>query len=299
MKIVVNSNEYEVRQAPGRGDDQPELLPLNYSVLPRRSDFHRFYELSMSFARNDLKLRYFASMGGYLWTLLRPILVFGTLYIVFSHIIRMGGTIENYPAYLLLALTLWTFFADSTLGGVTSLVDRGDVVRKVHFPMLVIPASLVLTNALHMVLNLLVVGVLIVLLGVTPMLSWLAAIPVILIWMIFANGVSMFLSVAFVRFRDMQQIWDVGTQVLFWATPIIYVSIFPPEPLRQILFCLNPLAPMISEMRRLVIDPTAPTAVEIAGNGFLLLIPAGIVVGTVALGLYVFVRYARNVAEHL
>lgn len=298
-ELTLTPADYEQRQAPGRGDDDLDLRPLDYSVLPRRSELARFFELSIGFARNELKQRYFASAGGYLWTLIRPILVFGTLYVVFNHIVRLGGDIENYPAYLLMALTLWTYFADTTVGGVTSLVDRGDVVRKVHFPLAVIPMAMLMTTALHMVLNLLVVGILIVALGITPTLSWLAAIPLIAIWVVFANGFSMFLSVAYVRFRDMQQIWDVGSQVLFWATPIIYVATFPPEPLRQFLFCLNPLSPIITELRHLIIDPSAPSAAEIVGNDLLLLIPAGLIVATVALGFYAFVRQARSVAEHL
>ncbi|MBI5309967.1 MAG: ABC transporter permease [Actinobacteria bacterium] len=297
-ELVLTRADYDQRQAPGRGDDDPRLKPLDYSVLPRRSELARFFELSLGFARNELKQRYFASAGGYLWTLIRPVLVFGTLYVVFTHIVRLGGDIENYPAYLLMSLTLWTYFADTTVGGVTSLVDRSDVVRKIHFPLAVIPMALLMTTALHMVLNLLVVGVLIVALGVTPTLSWLAALPLILVWVIFANGVSMFLSVAYVRFRDMQQIWEVGSQVLFWATPIIYVATFPDSPIREILFC-NPLSPILSELRHLIVDPAAPTATEVVGNDLLLLVPAAIIVGVVALGFWSFVRQARSVAEHM
>jgi len=106
------------------------------------------------------------------------------------------------------------------------------------------------------------------------------------------------LSVLFVRFRDMKPIWDVLGQMLFYASPILYVASMVPEDFRQ-LYMLNPIAVALTQMRHAVIDSGAPTAADEIGSGVLLLIPVGLVLVTFALGLWAFVREAPKVAENL
>src|SRR5690349_17448974 len=83
---------------------------------------------------SDFKLRYQNSVLGYLWSLLRPLMMFGVLYIVFTKIIRIGGTVPHYPSYLLLGLVLWTFFVEATMAGMNAITGRGDLIRKVSIP---------------------------------------------------------------------------------------------------------------------------------------------------------------------
>src|ERR1700733_10185817 len=84
--------------------------------------------------KTDFKLRYQGSVLGYLWTLLRPLLLFGVLYLVFTHVIRAGDKVPHYPSYLLLGLVLWTFFVEATVAGLNAITGRSDLVRKVSIP---------------------------------------------------------------------------------------------------------------------------------------------------------------------
>src|ERR1700733_7376776 len=84
--------------------------------------------------KTDFKLRYQGSILGYLWSLLRPLLLFGVLYLVFTHIIRAGNNVPHYPAYLLLGLVMWTFFVEAPSSGMNAITGRGDLVRKVSIP---------------------------------------------------------------------------------------------------------------------------------------------------------------------
>lgn len=297
--LQASKADYERRIVDGRGAGDPALAPLDYSVFPRPGNRRRFWDITMAIARNDLKQRYFSSVAGYVWTLIRPLAIFGTLYVVFTHIVRIGSAgVENYPLYLLMALVMWGYFSETTTAAVTSFVTRADMVRKINFPLVAIPLAGLLTTGVHLAMNLVIVLVFFLASGIYPTLSWLGAIPLLAVWVVFANAVGMVLSVLYIRLRDTLQVWDVGVQVLFWATPIIYVATFPDEPLESIL-AVNPLSSMITEMRHLVLDPAAPSAADVLGGGVLALVPLAIVALTVAGALLLFARAARGAIERL
>ena len=297
--LNITPADFELRTSPGRGASEPTLVPLDYSVFPRRGEAWRFWDITMAIARNALKQRYFSSAAGYVWTLIRPLAIFGTLYVVFTHIVRIGSSgVTNYPLYLLMALVLWGYFAETTTAAVASFVTRADMVRKIHFPLIAVPAAGLVTTGVHLFMNLVIVLIFFLASGIYPTLSWLAAIPLLAVWVVFANAVGMLLSVFYIRVRDTLQVWDVGVQGLFWATPIIYVATFPDEPLESIL-ASNPLSSMITEFRHLVLDPTAPSAADVLGGKLMLLVPAAIVVFSVAASLIVFARLARDSIERL
>ncbi len=116
---------------------------------------------------------------------------------------------------------LFTFFAEATAGAVRSVVDRENLLRKIHFPRLVIPLSVVLLALFNLGLNLIVVAIFALGAGVQPMLSWLELPLIIGALVVFAAGMAMLLSALFVRFRDIQPIWEVISQILFYASPVI------------------------------------------------------------------------------
>ena len=119
----------------------------------------RFVYLALTLAVTDFKLRFFGSALGYLWQLVRPLLLFGVLYLVFTQFVKIGGAVAFYPVVLLANIVLYTFFQEGT-GAVGSVVDRESLVRKIQFPRMAIPVSVVLTAGFNLVLNLFVVLVL-------------------------------------------------------------------------------------------------------------------------------------------
>ncbi len=276
-------------------------------------DWSRFWHLTYNIARNEFKLRFFGSALGYVWQLMRPLLLFGVIYVFFVVIFKVdkakGAASQFYGAQLLGSIVLFTFFAEATAGAVRSVVDRENLVRKIQFPRLVIPLSVVLVTLFNLSMNLVVVMIFALISGVRPMLSWLELPLILLMLIVFATGIAMLLSALFVRFRDIQPIWDVCSQILFYVSPVI----IPVETVREKLllepgaakhflyhlYMLNPLAVVFQQFRHAMINPATLSAGEALGSWAALLGPMAIVLATFGLGFWVFNRSAPLVAENL
>jgi len=261
-------------------------------------DLRRFWALTWTLAVTDWKLRFYGSVLGYLWSLMRPFLLFGVIYLVFSEFAKVGDDIKHYPVYILFALVLFQFFAETTANGLRSLVDREHLLRKVRFPRLVIPLAVTLTSLFNLLMTLLAVLVFAIANGVYPRLSWLQLPVLVALLAVLSVGVAMLLSALFVRYRDILPIWEVFSQALFYASPILYVTTMVPESFQH-AYVAAPLAAIFCQMRYAVIDPTAPPAWEAIGGAPRLLIPLGIIAVSFILGWWVFHREAPRIAENL
>ncbi len=264
------------------------------------SDPRRLLHLSVTLAVLEFKLRFFGSVLGYLWQLMRPLLLFGVLYAVFTQFVKLGAGIDFYPAILLTGIVLFTFFADATSGSVTAVLDRENLVRKIEFPRLVVPLAVILIAYFNLILNLMAVLVFVLATGVDVRAEWLA-LPLLLLPLgLIAGGHAMLLSALYVRFRDVQPIWEVVLQVAFYGSPILYVlDQLPSEQLKHLVIWFNPLATILVQSRHTLIDESAPNSWDAAGGFVYLLIPGTIVVGLFVLGFWVFNREAPRIAEEL
>jgi ABC-2 type transport system permease protein len=262
------------------------------------NDLRRFGSLTVTLAVTDFKLRFFGSVLGYVWTLMRPLLLFGVLYLVFTEVVRFGEGVKHYPVYLLAAIVLFTFFSETTSRGVTALVERENLLRKVRFPRLAIPLAVALHALFNLGLNLIVVFAFVLASGIEPRPAWLELIPLIVLLVVLSTGAAMLLSALYVRYRDVQPIWEVVLQVLFYASPIIYVTETLPDSIEREAMA-NPITAILTQMRHAVIDPTAPTAAEAIGGAVRLLIPLAVIAAVFGLGAWVFAREAPRIAEDL
>ncbi|HET7454064.1 MAG TPA: ABC transporter permease [Solirubrobacterales bacterium] len=260
----------------------------------------RFFDLLWLMSVTEFKRVYFGTVLGYLWSLVRPLALFGVLLFVFTQVFKIGSDeATHYPVLLLMGIVLFTFFQEATTNSVTSVVAQEGVVRKTQFPRLVIPISTVVTGAFNLLLNLVIVFGFVFGFGVDPMWTWLLFPVALALLFVFTAAVSMMLSVLYVRFRDIAIIWLVAAQILFYATPILYpVTAFQSET-KEHLLMVNPLAVIFEQARVWLLEPSAPTAVEAAG-GWTGLIPATtIFVAVCVLGVWTFSREAPKVAEQL
>jgi ABC-2 type transport system permease protein len=259
----------------------------------------RFVYLALTLAVTEFKLRFFGSALGYLWQLVRPLMLFGVLYLVFTQFVKVGGRVPFYPVVLLGNIVLFTFFQEGT-GAVGSVVDRESLVRKIHFPRMAIPVSVVLTAGFNLVLNLCVVMVFALASGVHPRWSWLQAPLLVALLAVLVLGLAMLLSALYVRYRDIKPIWEVVLQALFYATPVIYAveALGVSDRIRELIM-MNPIAAILEQFRHAVIDPGAPTAAEAAGGTLHLLVPLGVLVAAFVVGYRVFDRAAPRIAEEL
>jgi ABC-2 type transport system permease protein len=261
----------------------------------------RFLDLLWLMSATEFKRAYFGTVFGYVWSLVRPLMLFGVLLFVFTQVFKIGHTLPYYPVLLLLGIVLYTFFQEATQNSVTSVVAQEGIVRKTQFPRLVIPLATVLTALFNLGLNLVVVLVFILVWGVDPAWTWLLFPVALAALFLFGAAVSMMLSVLYVRFRDVAIIWTVVAQMLFYATPILYPlgEKGLNDPSIERILMVNPLAVIFEQVRVWMIEPDAPTAAQAAGGAVHLLPALTIYLAVCVFAVWVFNREAPRIAEDL
>lgn len=249
--------------------------------------------------RTDFKLRYQGSVLGYAWSLLRPLLLFLILYLVFVKFFNFGQGIPHFPVYLLLGIVIWNFFAEMTSQSLSSIVSRGDLVRKIRIPRWIIVFSSSISALINLFLNLLIV-VIFLLVDHVDLLQTSLALPFILLEVyIFALGLSLFLAAAYVKYRDIGYIWEVVLQAGFYLTPILYPITKITDLTFQKLIMLNPMAQAIQDARYAAVTHQSRTIYQVFAGGWYKFIPFIIVVIVLLGGLSYFRRQSKYFAENI
>ena len=269
------------------------------------SKYRYSWILLRELVKTDFKLRYQGSMLGMAWSVLKPLMLFAVMYVVFVRFLRFGAGIPHFAVSLLLAQTLWAFFQEATSQGMQAIVGRGDLLRKLKFPKYIVVVSSTVSALINLVISLFVVLIFMIVNGVEFRPTILLFPLVVVELYIFALGITFLLSTMFVRFRDIGHIWDVIMQAWFYATPIIY-------PLTQLInvgwlsvaklvLMLNPIAQIIQDARYLVVTTQTETIWGLVGQQcwLLKLIPLLIIAIVLLVGVTVFRRRSPYFAEEL
>lgn len=283
-----------------RAADAPTAFPApttNIAPSAFGGDLKRLWSLTLTLAITEFRLRYLGSVLGYVWSLLRPLLFFGVIYVVFTQIFHVGVT-PHYGVYMLTNIILWSFFLEATGASIGCLVAREGLLRKMRFPRLAIPLSVCLTSFFTLVMNLVVVVIFALANGVDPRWAWLEMLVIVALWGVLALGVGMILSVLYVRMHDIQPIWDVLSQVLFYGSPLIYALSKYPLGIRKYLL-INPIAALATQTAHVFVDPRYPSLGHAMGGTFRMLAPLAIIVALIGAGLWLFVSRAPLIAENL
>jgi ABC-2 type transport system permease protein len=279
---------------------QPELRRI-HGPSAVGGGARRFAHLTWLVAVTDFKLTYFGSVLGYVWSFMQPLLFFGVLYLVFGVILAGAfGKVPDFPVLLLMNIVLFSFFQGATGASVASVVQRENLVRKMHFPRLVIPLAVVCTAAIQLVLNLLVVMGFMLVYGISPRPTWLLMPVIALVFFALAAGVAMLLSSLYVRYRDAAPIWSVVSQALFYASPVfITIEAIEKHGLWVTRFYMfNPLAAMLEQARYWILG-NGPSTPQVMGGFGWAMIPLAIGVVICVLGYWNFSREAPRIAEEL
>lgn len=249
--------------------------------------------------RTDFKLRYQGSVLGYAWSLLKPLLLFAILYIVFVHFLRIGADVPHFPIYLLLGIVLWNFFTEMTSQSLSSIVARGDLIRKISIPRWIIIVSSSVSALINLGLNLVVVAVFMVFNQVDVRMSILQLPLLILEVYLFALGLSLVLSTLFVKFRDVAYIWEVILQAGFYLTPILYpLSLITNEGLQKLIL-LNPMAQAIQDARFAVVTEKTLTIHSVFQGGYYRFLPFLLILIVLLAGLIYFRKESKYFAENI
>jgi len=249
----------------------------------------------------EFKLRYKGSVLGYVWSLLRPLALFAVLYIVFVQFLRFGADIPHFAVALLLGVVMWNYFIEVTTNGLTSIVSRGDLMRKLAFPRYVIVVAGSFSALINLMINLLVVGFFVVLNGVDITWSALWIVPLIAELFVLGLAVAFLLSALYVKFRDVGYIWELVLQAGFYATPILY----PVAMVASMSFAsaqimlLNPVAQIIQDARAAVIFSETETVATIFDNPYMRLIPIAIVILLAVVSAIYFRKKSPGFAEDI
>jgi ABC-2 type transport system permease protein len=272
-------------QAPGRLE------------TPRSSSLRQHARVVVVIAAADFKLKYAGSVLGYVWSLLKPLGLFGMLYVVFGRFLKIGGGLPHYPLYLLLGIVLWTYFADATLLGMQSVVARSTLITKLAFPRVIIPLSVTVSSAITLAVNLVALVALVAANRVVPGPRWLLLLPLLLELYVLALGLALVLATLYVRFRDIREVWELVLQILFYASPVIYPATILPSWFREITY-LNPFVQIAQDARAIVVPSSGSmTAAQVYGSALGELLPIAVALVLLGGGYLLFRREEPWFAE--
>jgi|1186.fasta_scaffold28491_2 ABC-2 type transport system permease protein len=253
-------------------------------------------------ASAEFKLKYAGSALGYVWSLIKPLTLFTMLYLVFGRVFKLQDISRYYPLSLLLGIVVFTFFSDATNLGMSSLVARESLLRKLSFPRMVIPTAATLTAAMTFGVNLIAIVAFVSWNKIIPNGYWLLLVPLLIELYVFALAVALILATLFVRARDIGQIWELALQVIFYASPIIYPIGYLPDWARKIVF-INPLTQIIQDIRAVVLSadlkPNRITVADAFHAGGARLIPIGVTILLLLAAIRLFRREEPYFAERV
>jgi ABC-2 type transport system permease protein len=245
----------------------------------------------------DFKIRYQGSVLGYLWSLLKPLFLFTIIYVVFTYVIPLGKGVEHFSVYLIIGIVLWNFFNEATTIGASSVVGKGDLIRKISIPRYLAVVASSVSALINLGLSLIIVFLFALFNGIMPSLQWLLIIPLALELFVFAIGISFFLSAAYVKYRDITYIWEVVLQAGFYASAIIYPLTKVPVEYQKWFF-LNPIVQIIQDARYAIATKQSIT-IWSATHFPYVLIPFVIIAVVVFIGWRYFKKKSITFAEDI
>ena len=247
----------------------------------------------------DFKIRYQGSVLGYMWSILKPLLLFAVLYILFTYVAPIGKGVEHYGVSLLLGIVFWNFFAETTMVGATSVVSHGDLIRKIKIPRYLVVVASSVSAFINLLLSLVVVFIFAGVNGVSPHASWLL-LPIVIVEMFaLAMGMALILATAYVKYRDVTYIWEVFLQAGFYASAIIVPMSIVPTNLYDWFF-MNPVVQIVQDARHVLLQSANDITIwNTVVNPFAKSIPFIITLVIVTVGVMYFRKRSRYFAEDI
>lgn len=249
----------------------------------------------------DFKVRYQNSTLGYVWSLLKPLFIFGILYVLFTYAFPQGSKgIQHFGVWLLTGIVMWNFFSEATMIGARSIVDNGQLIRKVAIPRYLLVIASSVSALINLGLGMVVVVIFALISGMVPTISWLLLIPIVAQLFLLSIGLALFLSALYVKFRDIAYIWEILLQAGFYASGVIFAIIYMPTVVQKIAL-LNPVTQIIQEARHAIMpeNPASQTVWQTFHNPLIWCVPVLITVLVIGFGWWYFMKRQRTFAEDI
>src|SRR3990167_3656213 len=193
---------------------------MSNKIKAVQSRYRYSYIILKQLVITDFKLRYKGSFLGYLWTLLKPLALFAVMYVVFIHFLKFDFKVPHSQIYLLLGIVLWSYFTEVTLNGMSSILGKGDLMRKLYFPRYVVVVAGSISALINLIINLFVVFIFMLIDGVDIQWHALLIVPIVVELFILGLATSFLLAALYVKLRDLNYVWELILQAGFYATPI-------------------------------------------------------------------------------
>ena len=252
-------------------------------------ELYNYREMLSNLVKKDLRTRYKGSVLGFLWTFVNPILQLIVYTMVFSIIMKVN--VDKFYIYLFIALIPWLFFATSIQNGASSIISNKDLIKKIYFPRLIIPISVVNASFMNMIFSMLIVFVALILSGI-GLSRYIFMLPIIMmIEYLFTLGLSFVFAAVNVFFRDLEHILGIIIMGWFYLTPIVYTTDMVPQEYLWI-FKLNPMVPIMDVYRQILYYKQLPS---FNGLGLIFIFSIAMIV----IGYYIFQKLQKNFVEEL
>jgi len=258
-------------------------------MLGRFKEIFDYKEMLISSVKKDLRSRYRGSFLGFLWTFINPLMQLVIYSIVFPYLLKMSE--ENYPMFVFVGLLPWIYFTSSIQMSTTCVVGNANLVKKIYFPRMILPISVSTTGIVNYIFGLVIVFPALILTGVKLGPSVLFLPVVMLVNYLFTTGFCLFLSAAYVFFRDLEHIISIVTMAWFYLTPVVYSLKIFPENVQEILK-INPMTQFVSAYRDVLMYSRLPSP-----SGFLYVTVLSVIV--FVFGAFVFDKLQKSFAEEL
>ncbi len=252
-------------------------------------NIYKYRELLKTSVKKEIRGKYKHSFLGVLWSFLNPLLQLLVYAFVFGTILKNPQ--ENYVVFLCCGLIPWTFFSAALSRASFTMVENGNIIKKVYFPREILPISIVTSEAFNFIISTIIIIAFVFIygLGITKYILFYPF--VFIVQYIFSIGLSFIVSSVTVYVRDLQHLIGVALQLLFYATPIVYSTQTIPEQYRWILN-INPMSYIINGYRDIFYYQTMP---DLKGL-FILLIA---MIAFCAVGYLIFQKLQKGFAEEL
>jgi len=238
----------------------------------------------------DFRIRYRNMSLGILWSLINPVVMMGVLTFIFSRVFG-GANSPVFPLFVLCGLVPYNFFTGAWLAGTNSIVDSAGLVKRVPVPREVLPLTAVLSNCIHLAIQLALLLAMTLYYGLAPHAAWWWLAPIWILYILFVCGISLVSSAVNVFIRDTRYVVESFTLVLFWLVPIFYSFTIIPERYINV-YRFNPVAALVMAMRNILIDRQAPPMSLVRNMAI-------VAAASMGLGMLVFRRLKPRFYEHI
>ena len=252
-------------------------------------NLYNYRELLKTNITKDIGGKYKKSFLGVLWSFLNPLLQIAVYAFVFQVILK--SNIENYAVYLCCGLVPWQFFSSVVIRGAATMVDNGNILKKVYFPREVLPVSLVTSEMVNFLISTIIILGFVIFGGIGLSFNLVWYFVILAIQYLVSIGIALIVSSITVYFRDLLHILGIIIQLLFYATPIVYAVEQVPEKFIWVMK-LNPMSYLITSYRDIFYFKTAPSM-----HNLLIAFAMGIVL--IGVGLFTFKKLEKRFAEEL